>query len=75
MIKTLIPKLELLSKRFIEKIIEEAYRILEKPGIFVENKEALKLFREARMKVDEKSHRVHIKRSLVEKCLASPYKR
>jgi trimethylamine--corrinoid protein Co-methyltransferase len=71
MIKTVRPKLELLSKRFIEKIIEEAYLILEKQGIFVENKEALKLFKDAGMKVDEKSHRVHIKRALVAKCLAT----
>jgi len=62
MIKTARPRLELLSKGFIEKIVEEAYLILEKQGIFVENKEALKLFKGAGMKVDEKSHRVHIKR-------------
>jgi trimethylamine corrinoid protein len=32
MIKTIRPKLELLSRRFIEKIIDEAYEILEKQG-------------------------------------------
>ncbi len=41
MIKTIRPKLELLSKRFIEKIIDEAYIVLDKQGIFVENKQAL----------------------------------
>jgi trimethylamine--corrinoid protein Co-methyltransferase len=71
MVKTIRPKLELLSRRFIEKIVDEAYEILEKQGIFVENKEALKLFREAGMKVDRITHRVHLKRRLVEKCLAA----
>ncbi len=71
MIKTIRPKLELLSRRFIEKIIDEAYEILDKQGIFVENKEALKLFSQAGMKVDKKTHRVYLKRRLVEKCLAT----
>jgi trimethylamine--corrinoid protein Co-methyltransferase len=71
MIKTIRPKLELLSRRFIEKIIDEAHEILDKQGIFVENKEALKLFSQAGMKVDKKTHRVHLKRRLVEKCLAT----
>jgi trimethylamine--corrinoid protein Co-methyltransferase len=71
MIKTVRPKLELLSRRLIEKIVDEAYEILDKQGIFVENREALKLFSQAGMKVDKKSHRVHLKRRLVEKCLAT----
>jgi len=71
MIKTIRPKLELLSRRFIEKIIDEAYEILDKQGIFVENKEALKLLSQAGMKVDKKTHRVYLKRRLVEKCLAT----
>jgi trimethylamine--corrinoid protein Co-methyltransferase len=71
MIKTIRPKLELLSRRFIEKIIDEAYEILDRQGIFVENKEALKLFSQAGMKVDKKTHRVHLKRRLIERCLAT----
>ena len=71
MIKTIRPKLELLSRRFVEKIIDEAFEILDKQGIFVENRNALKLFEQAGMKVDKKSQRVHLKRRLVEKCLAT----
>jgi trimethylamine--corrinoid protein Co-methyltransferase len=71
MVKTIRPKMELLSRRFIEKIIDEAYEILDKQGIFVENKEALKLFSQAGMNVDKKTHRVHLKRRLVERCLAT----
>lgn len=71
MIKTSRPKLEFLSKRFIQKIIEEAYDILEKHGVFVENKEALKLLKEAGMKVDIQMKRVHITSRLIEDSLAS----
>lgn len=71
MIKTIRPKLELLSNDFIQKIIEEAYDILEKHGVFVENQEALELLKEAGMKVDESTQRVHITPQLVEDCLSS----
>ena len=71
MIKTIRPKLELLSKDLIQKIIEEAYDILEKQGVFVENQEALKLLRKAEMKVDESTQRVHITSQLVKDCLSS----
>ena len=71
MIKTIRPKLEFLSKEFIQKIIDEAYDILEKEGVFVENKEALRLLKEAGMKADEATQRVHITRALVEDSLSS----
>ncbi len=58
MIKTHRPKLELLSNELIQKIIDEAYIILENQGVFIENEEALALFREAGMKVYTSSQRV-----------------
>ncbi len=71
MIKTIRPKLEFLSKEFIQKIIEEAHEILEKQGVFVENEEALKLFKEAGMRVDEQAQRVYITQQLAEDSLSS----
>lgn len=71
MIQTLRPKLELLSKDLIRKIYEEALVILEKQGIFVENKEALNLFRAAGMRVDESTRRIFLTQSLVEDSLSS----
>ncbi len=71
MIKTIRPKLEFLSKELIQKIIDEAHDILEKQGVFVENKEALKLLKEAGMKVDESTQRVHITSRLVKDSLSS----
>ncbi|MBN1221783.1 MAG: trimethylamine methyltransferase family protein [Candidatus Aminicenantes bacterium] len=71
MIETLRPKLELLTKEMIKKIIEEAYIVIEREGVFIENKEALSLFKQAGMKVDSTSQRVHITPQLVEDSLAS----
>ena len=65
MIKTKRPRIELLSRSFIEKIVGEATALLERNGVFVENQEALRLFREADMTVDEASRRVRIKPGLV----------
>ncbi len=69
MISAKRPKLELINKPFIEKIIEEAFYILENTGIFVENKEALFLFSEAGMRMDDAHHRVFIDQELVKDCL------
>jgi len=63
------PKLEPLSREFIEKIINEALGVLETTGIFVENKEAVDLFKRSGMKVDESTHRVFITSKLVESSL------
>ena len=71
MIETIRPKLELLNREFIEKIIEEAYLILENTGIFVENKEALSLLSDAGMRIDDSSQRAFITPELVKDCLAT----
>ncbi len=71
MIETIRPKLEFLSKELIQKIMDEVYEILERQGVFIENKEALKLLKEARMKVDEQSQRAYITSRLIEDSLSS----
>jgi len=55
----------------IRKILDEAYEILEKQGVFVENQEALTLLKEAGMKVDDSTQRVHITSKLIEDSLSS----
>jgi trimethylamine---corrinoid protein Co-methyltransferase len=70
-IPTKRPKLELLSPEFIAKIVEEAYILLERQGIFVENAEALDLLAAAGMKVDAAAARAHLTRKLVDECLAT----
>lgn len=71
MIPTKRPKLELLSEEFIKQILEEALIVLEKTGIFIENKEALGLFSDAGMKIDDQTQRVFISRELVDSSLSS----
>ncbi|MGB2763956.1 MAG: trimethylamine methyltransferase family protein, partial [Candidatus Aminicenantaceae bacterium] len=71
MIKAKRPKLEFLSKELIQKILNEAYYILEKQGVFVENQEALDLLKEAGMNVKNSSQRAHITPRLVEDSLSS----
>ena len=65
------PKLEFLSKAFIQKILDEAYEILEEQGVFVENDQALKLLKDAGMKADETTQRVYFTPRLIEECLSS----
>ena len=71
MLKTRRPKLELLGNELIKKIIDEAYSILENQGVFIENEDALDLFREAGMEVDAISQRVRITPKLIENSLSS----
>jgi len=71
MIKAKRPKLEFLSKELIQKILNEAYYILEKHGVFIENQEALDLLKEAGVNVKNSSQRAHITPRLVEDSLSS----
>jgi len=71
MIEAQRPRLELLSRAFIERIIDEALTLLERHGVMVENAEAVKLLGEAGAEVDRDGQRVRLGRKLVERCLAS----
>ncbi len=70
MIKTQRPKYRLLNEAFVKKIVNESYQLLEKYGVFVENKEAFALLKNAGAKTNEAENRVYIKQELVEKSLA-----
>ncbi len=63
------PKLELLDRKRIEQIIDEALELLSKVGVFVENKEGLKLLDEAGAEFAKKKKRVYLKDDLVRGCL------
>ena len=71
MIKTVRPKLEFLSRELIQKILDEAYEILEKHGVFVENQEALRLMKDAGMRIDESARQVCLTPGLIEDSLSS----
>jgi trimethylamine--corrinoid protein Co-methyltransferase len=65
------PKLELLDKGFVEKIVDEALTLLDRHGVMVENAEAARLLGEAGARVDAGTQRIRLGRKLVEDCLAS----
>jgi len=71
MIATKRPKLELLDRGFIEKIVEEGLSLLERVGVFVENREALRLLDAAGAGQDGDTGRVRMKGDLVRRCLSS----
>lgn len=71
MTETIRPKLKFLSNELIQKILDEAFEILEKQGVFVENREALELLNDVGMKVDESTQRVHITAQLIKDSLLS----
>ncbi len=66
------PCLELLEHSLMEQIIDESLEVLERSGVFVENKEVTQLLEDAGMKVlrrDERGAVISITRSLVEEGL------
>jgi trimethylamine---corrinoid protein Co-methyltransferase len=71
MIKPRRPKVELLSKHFVEKIVGEALALLEKQGVFVENDQAMELLWSAGQKIDRTGRRVFIKSDLVDESVSS----
>src|SRR5215208_5695874 len=66
---TMQPKLSLLDNELIARIIEEAYQLMIKPGIKMQNAEARKLLDEAGALVDEETMIVKIPEQIVKKAL------
>jgi trimethylamine--corrinoid protein Co-methyltransferase len=64
------PKLELLKPELVASIINEALALLDRQGVFVENDNALALFREAGQRVDDATQRVRLSDKLVRDALA-----
>lgn len=71
MIKARRPRLELLSKRFVKKIVGEGLALLEQQGVFVENDEALELLGGAGQRVDRDRRRAFLKPDLVDDCVSA----
>ena len=63
------PKIELLSQELIDRILEEAFQLMMKPGIKVQYAEARELLGSAGSEVDEANEVVHIPESVVRKAL------
>ena len=65
------PKLSLLDAELIARILDEAYQLMLKPGIKVQNAEARKLLAEAGAQVDEETLVVRIPEQIVRKALST----
>mgnify|MGYP003411821151 FL=1 len=65
------PKLILLTEDIIERILDEAYQLLLKPGVKVNNDEARELLASAGAQVDAETNVVHIPEQIVRKALES----
>ena len=63
------PKLSLLTDELIQRIVKEAYQLMSKPGIKVQNAEARQLLAAAGARVDEDTLVVKIPEQLVLKAL------
>jgi len=65
------PKLILLTDELLLRIIDEAYQLLLKPGVQVQNAEARKLLAEAGAQVDEETFVVRIPEQIVKIALST----
>ena len=65
------PKLTLLTDELIERILDEAYQLLLKPGIKVQNPEARQLLGDAGAQIDQETQVVKIPAQIVKKALES----
>lgn len=63
------PKLSLLTDELIQRILDEAYQLMLKPGIKVQNEEARQLLAEAGAEVNEETLVVRIPEQIVKKAL------
>ena len=63
------PKLSLLTEELIQRILDEAFQLMLKPGIKVQNAEARDLLASAGAQVDEESFVVRIPEQIVNRAL------
>jgi len=71
MFKAKKPEIRLLSDKFIDRIIDEAIKVLENIGVYIENEEAVNMLFENNVKYDKKKNRFYFDADLVNKCLKS----
>ena len=71
MLTPLRPSLKMLSRQFVEKIVAEAYEVLQQTGVFVENTTAIELLRATGARIDQSSKRVHVGAKLIDQALST----
>jgi trimethylamine--corrinoid protein Co-methyltransferase len=71
LLPTLRPRVEVLSREFIDRIIDEAFEVNATLGLQFENPRALALLAEHGQRVDRAKERVYLDRDFVEKAIAT----
>ena len=63
------PRLSVLEQPIIEKIVEEAFIVLEKSGVLIEDPHALERLAKAGFHADPSNNRVYMPRAMVEQAI------
>jgi len=61
--------LEMIDQQKVERILDEAYAVLEKVGVLIENEEAMRILDSAGARIDRAKRKAYFPNSLVEKCV------
>jgi trimethylamine--corrinoid protein Co-methyltransferase len=75
LLPTFRPRIEVLSREFIDRIIDEAFEVLATIGLQFEHPRALALLGEHGQRIDKEQERAYLSRDFVEKAIASAPKR
>ena len=65
------PYLAMITDEQIETILHEAYNLLAKVGVVIENEPALQLLAEAGAQIDRSSQKAYFSEELIQQCVAS----
>jgi trimethylamine:corrinoid methyltransferase-like protein len=71
LLPTFRPRIEVLSREFIERIIDEAFEVNATLGLQFENPHALSILAEHGQRIDKATERAYLSRDFVEKAIAS----
>lgn len=65
------PKIRLLDEALINRVLDEAFQLIQLPGIKVKSQKARDYLKNAGAKVDEEDEVVHIPQTLAQECIES----
>src|SRR5262249_55683360 len=66
---TLRPRVQMIAEPLIDRIIDEAFDVLERLGLQFENPKALDVFADHGQRVEREKERVYLSRDFIEKAL------
>jgi len=75
LLPTFRPRMEMLSKEMIERIIDEAFEVNARLGLQFENPKALSILGDHGQRIDKANERAYLSRDFVEKAIASSPKK